>query len=380
MNKFYLVLFASTLFFNSFSQYCTTVGPTSNIDSNVESVTLTGASGSINYTGCPGVIGLQNLSASQIVTLNAGGTYTITVDFGTCGGNFNGVGQVWVDFNSDDLFTANESIGTWQGIPPAAPVAFNFTVPINALSGATRIRVIQREQGTIPINPCESFTWGSATDFGAIITGGVNCAGYVGDTKEDAIPVTSLPYSTSGNTAYCYFNQNLVYNSPDIYYRFIPTAQQKQATVSLCGSSFDTFLSIIDPQGNILAYNDDGTCGTSSEVTFNTQGVDTAYIIVEGWGNAMGTFQLAIDGEYLAIDEQQLGQFTVFPNPAKNEVSFKGLIDASLQITDIKGNLMLTMEHYQAVTIDLSSFNNGVYFVQAIQNDQTANAKFIVNK
>jgi hypothetical protein len=171
-----------------------------------------------------------------------------------------------------------------------------------------------------------------------------------------------------------------VYNSPDIYYRFIPTTQQKQATVSLCGSSFDTFLSIIDPQGNILAYNDDGTCGTSSEVTFNTQGVDTAYIIVEGWGNAMGTFQLAIDGEYLAIDEMQLGQLTVFPNPAKNEVSFKGLIDASLQITDIKGNLMLTMEHYQAATIDLSSFNNGVYFVQAIQNDQTANAKFTVNK
>jgi len=38
------------------------------------------------------------------------------------------------------------------------------------------------------------------------------------------------------------------------------------------------------------------------------------------------------------------------------------------------------MEHYQATTIDLSSFKNGVYFVQAIQNDQTANAKFIVNK
>jgi hypothetical protein len=110
MNKFYLVLFASTLFFNSFSQYCTTVGPTSNIDSNVESVTLIGASGSINYTGCPGVIGLQNLSATQVVTLNAGGTYTITVDFGTCGGNFNGVGQVWVDFNSDVLEHGKESL------------------------------------------------------------------------------------------------------------------------------------------------------------------------------------------------------------------------------------------------------------------------------
>jgi ribosomal protein S11 len=380
MNKIYLFLFASTLFFNSFSQYCTTVGPTSTADSNVESVFLIGASGSINYTGCPGVIGLQNLSTTQVVTLTAGGTYTITVDFGTCGGNFSGVGQVWVDFNSDGNFSSNESIGTWQGIPPAAPVPFYFTVPINALTGATRIRVIQREAGTLPINPCESYTWGSAMDFGAIITGGVNCAGYAGDTKQDAIPIASLPYTTSGNTAYCYFNQNLVYNSPDMYYRLIPTAQQKQATVSLCGSSFDTFLSVIDPQGNVIAYNDDGTCGTSSQLTFSTQGIDTAFIIVEGWGNAMGTFQMTIDGEYLAIDEMQFGQFSVFPNPAKDAVTFKGLNDASIQITDIKGNLILTLEHYKESALDIDAFKNGVYFVLATQNDQTSNAKFIVNK
>lgn len=380
MNKFYLALLGSALFFNSFSQYCTTVGPTSNIDSNVESVTLTGASGSINYTGCPGVIGLQNLSSSQSVTLSAGANYTMTVDFGTCGGNYFGVGEAWVDFNSDGSFTPNESIGTWQGTPPAAPVNFNFTVPINALSGNTRIRVIQREQGTLPINPCESFTWGSAIDFGAIITGGVNCAGYVGDTKEDAIPILTLPYTTSGNTAYCYFNQNLVYNSPDIYYRFIPTAQQKQATVSLCGSSFDTFLSIIDPQGNILAYNDDGTCGTSSEVTFNTQGVDTAYIIVEGWGNAMGTYQLTIDGEYLSLEDQDQLIFSVYPNPAKNEISINGLSDATIRITDIKGNIVLELANYHAGKILLDSFINGVYFVRATQNEQTAIIKFIVNK
>lgn len=380
MNKFYLALLGSALFFNSFSQYCTTVGPTSNIDSNVETVLLTGASGAINYTGCPGVIGLQNLSASQSVTLSAGANYIMTVDFGTCGGNYFGVGEAWVDFNSDDSFTPNESVGTWQGTPPTAPVNFTFTVPINALSGNTRIRVIQREQGTLPINPCESFTWGSAIDFGVIITGGVNCAGYVGDTKEDAIPILSLPYTTSGNTAYCYFNQNLVYNSPDIYYRFIPTAQQKQATVSLCGSSFDTFLSIVDAQGNMLAFNDDGTCETSSEVTFNTQGVDTAYIIVEGWGNAMGTYQLTVDGEYLTLEDQNQLIFSVYPNPAKNEIFINGLSDATIQITDIKGNTVLELANYQSSKLVLDSFVNGVYFVRATQNEQTGIIKFITNK
>ena len=155
---------------SSYAQYCTSGGPTSTIDSNVESVVLNGASGSINYTGCPGVLGVEEV-LTQSTTLNASNAYTITIQFGTCGGNFSGVGEAWIDYNLNNVFEASESIGTWQGIPPAAISVFNFTVPLGASNGATRLRVMQREGGTLPLDPCASFSWGSVTDFSIVIQG-----------------------------------------------------------------------------------------------------------------------------------------------------------------------------------------------------------------
>ena len=65
-------------------QYCMTAGPTSNADSNVKLVQMTGVLGVINNIGCQSVLGVQNLTA-QNVTINAGGTYSLSVEFGTCG-------------------------------------------------------------------------------------------------------------------------------------------------------------------------------------------------------------------------------------------------------------------------------------------------------
>ena len=84
----------------SYSQVCTAVGPSSTFDSNVQSVNLLGDAGtSINYTGCPGVTGLQDLTASQSVSLTTGTPYTANVQFGTCGGNYNSAGEAWIDWN-----------------------------------------------------------------------------------------------------------------------------------------------------------------------------------------------------------------------------------------------------------------------------------------
>ena len=364
---------------SSFAQYCMTAGPTSTQDSNVQLVQITGASGNINFTGCPGVLGVQDLTGSQSVTLNAGSSYQLTVDFGTCQGNYAGVGQVYIDFNQNTIFEPTESVGTWQGTPPVAPSLFTFMVPVNAQSGNTRMRVIQQEAGALPINPCGTFTWGSVMDFGIVVSGGIDCSGYDGDTQGDAIPVTSIPFTANGDNSYCYFNQNLVYNSPDIYYRLIPSAQMLEATVSLCGSGFDTFLSVVDPQGNVIAYNDDGSCGSSSELTFSTVGVDTAFIIVEGWGNEQGTFTLTIDGAFLSMDEQQQNSFVIFPNPVKENFRLSGLTESgtgairNAEGRIIKENIEITPDS----NIDVSNLNAGVYFIEITTSKGTSSHKFL---
>ena len=59
------------------AQYCVG-GPSSTFDSNLAAASITGDAGtSISYTGCPGVSGVQDLTASASVTLSAGGSYTL---------------------------------------------------------------------------------------------------------------------------------------------------------------------------------------------------------------------------------------------------------------------------------------------------------------
>jgi len=155
------------------AQYCMTGGPSSTFDSNVESVSLPGdAATSITYTGCPGIAGVQDLTLSQSVTVTVNAPYVATVDFGTCGGNYGGAGEVWIDWNQNNTFDTNESIGTWSGTPPAAPTAMPFVVPPTAIPGITRMRVIQQEGGSNPLNPCVNFTWGSVVDFSVTVLGG----------------------------------------------------------------------------------------------------------------------------------------------------------------------------------------------------------------
>ena len=189
MNKFnflpFLLVMSSPL--AGISQYCTVAGPSSANDSNIGSVSLIGETTSISYTGCPGVIGVEDQTA-QVADVIGGNTYSVDLVYGTCGGSYANAAEVWIDFNGNQTFDANESIGTWVGTPTSPSVTNTFTVPSNALDGTHRIRVMQHEGGALPLDPCGTFIWGSVTDFSITISGGSSC-----------LPVTGL--STDGFSA-----------------------------------------------------------------------------------------------------------------------------------------------------------------------------------
>ena len=362
--KIFATTIALLLFYHSYSQWCiTNVGPTTTADSNVQSVVLVGSSGTINFVGCPGVIGVQDLTALSTY-LNAGSTYSISIQFGTCGGNYTGKGQAWIDYNGDGIFDPAESLGTWEGIPPTTLSTFTFTVPAGSQNGATRMRVTQQEgASSLPLSPCASFAWGSVMDFTINISNGIDCSGYPGDFTNDAIAVTTLPYTSSGDNSICYSNQNLVYNSPDLYYQLNPTPLMQSIHVSLCGSSFDTFLTVVDPQGNVLAFNDDSdNCGTSSELTFDPQGQGLVYVIVEGWGNETGAFDILIDANYLGVDENETDNILIYPNPANDKVTLQGIV-GQVSFTNVDGKVIKTIQNYSGQSISLVDFNPGVYIL-----------------
>ena len=378
--KIFLITAGMLLSSFSFAQYCTSGGPNSTVDSNVQSVQLTGSSGSISHIGCPGVIGVQDLTVLS-TTLNATNSYTLNVQFGTCNGNYLGAGEVWIDYDQSMTFDAGESVGTWSGTPPVPLSVFTFVVPAGAHNGTTRMRVMQHEAGSLPLDPCGAFSWGSVMDFSIVITGGLNCTGYVGDDINDPKIVASFPYTDNGDNSYCYSNRNPVYPSPDVFYRVIPSPGSSSIHASLCGSNFDTFLSVIDPQRNVIAYNDDGgSCAPQSELTFSTVGVDTAYVIVEGWGMQMGLYTLQLTEDCVGVEEYSPSNFSIFPNPAQNYFSITGNVSGEIMITDLIGNTVDHISNYHGEQISTNEITPGIYFVKFTCAGNNYSKKIIITE
>jgi len=156
------------------AQYCIiNVGPSSTADSDIEDVILIGDNSAIsNLASCPGVAGVDDYTATQSADVSLGTGYVIDITFGTCGGNYDGVGEAWIDWNQNGTFEASESVGTAQVPAGSMPIAatFSFSVPANAPLGTTRMRVMQWEAGTLPLNPCGSFIYGAVEDYAIVVT------------------------------------------------------------------------------------------------------------------------------------------------------------------------------------------------------------------
>ena len=375
---------ASIFLFNSLqAQYCTSVGPTSPADSELESFNLAGESATaISYTGCPGVVGLNNQTINESVVLNAGTYYTAYAQFGTCDGNFSGVGQAWIDFNQNSVFEVMESIGTWSGMPPTPLSIWGFTVPAGAVSGTTRMRVVQFEAGSLPIDPCATFSWGSTTDFTVQIGGGMDCSAYVGQNMGNPRPVSILPYTENYNNSVCYYNLMTVYGSPDVFYRILPDQLGAEfLTVSLCGSSIDTYLSILDADGNVLYYNDDNSgCGTSSKIHFNTGGHDTLFAVVQGYDYATGAYAISVQGGLLGMEEETTTHaFAMYPNPANGHVFITTPASTALVVIhDVSGKMVLSENIQQQQQLSIAGLDAGTYFVTVSSEKGSSTQKLVV--
>ncbi|MCX7963895.1 MAG: hypothetical protein N2644_05385 [Candidatus Sumerlaea chitinivorans] len=88
------------------------------------------------------------------------------------------------------------------------------------------------------------------------------------------------------------------YDSPDVWYRYIP-AVSGTLTISLCGSSYDTALSVHTgcpgDTTNEIACNDD-SCDLSSEVTLSVTAGEEYLIRIGGYDSDVGTYRMQLFG------------------------------------------------------------------------------------
>jgi Subtilase family/GEVED domain len=143
------------------STYCTS-GPLSNADSRVNNVTLS----NLNYTqpaGCTTYSDHTNLT----IQLEQGKSYPLSLTVGTCGANFSKAAKVYIDWNGNGIFDANELVATSAIINGTGTYTTNITVPVTVIPGNYGImRVVLTETSdTSTIKPCGTYAKGETQDY-----------------------------------------------------------------------------------------------------------------------------------------------------------------------------------------------------------------------
>ncbi|MBI1316705.1 hypothetical protein GC167_07585, partial [bacterium] len=172
-----LYLFVSA---TAFGQYCVSgVGPTTAVDSNIDTLYIAGDSYNIAKTPDCLATGVEDYTATDSVNLSALGNYTLQVGLGSCSFSyFTGLAQAFIDWDNDQIFEPSESIGSVSYLDTDLPFTSNFAfqVPAFAPSGERRMRVIMWEGAAgFPLNPCGSFIWGTVADFKVNVTNSLPC-------------------------------------------------------------------------------------------------------------------------------------------------------------------------------------------------------------
>ena len=141
--------------------YCTS-GPLSSADSRVNNVTLA----NLNYTPPAGCTSYSD-HTDQTVQLELGKTYPLSLTLGTCGANFNKAAKVYIDWNGNGTFDANELVATSGIINATGVYTTNIAVPATVIPGNYSImRIVLTETNDASvITPCGNYAKGETQDY-----------------------------------------------------------------------------------------------------------------------------------------------------------------------------------------------------------------------
>ncbi len=110
-----------------------------------------------NFTNLPGVTAQKRVAQPITVSIINSTTSVYTTSI-----------NVFIDYNQNGTFDLPDE-RVFKAIAAnnitSRTVTGSLTVPITALTGPTRMRVIANETSTVDLNPCGTFTWGEVEDY-----------------------------------------------------------------------------------------------------------------------------------------------------------------------------------------------------------------------
>ena len=168
---------------NSFlSCYCAS-NATSTFDEEILNVTLNTLNNSSTCGALapgPGSVVSQysNFTTLTPTNLSPGVVYPLSIEIGTCNGNYNNATKVWIDFNQNGQFTdpGEEVYASAAAVNGPHFETGNISIPTGIPTGNTMMRVVNVETWSVAnINPCGTYAWGETEDYLVNITAPPTC-------------------------------------------------------------------------------------------------------------------------------------------------------------------------------------------------------------
>lgn len=160
--------------------------------------------GSINNTGSGSTSGpaYTNYSGQFSATLSRNGQYLVSV---TSGEYYENAFSVWIDYDRDGTFEANERIGSFTSSQAFQTTNIPFVVPATASLGNTLMRVRASYlpfEDPASMDPCLAYEYGETEDYGIVINGNtpVDCAGVAGGNSHPGTACNDNNPSTGNDT------------------------------------------------------------------------------------------------------------------------------------------------------------------------------------
>ncbi len=185
---------------SALSTYCIST-PQYNNYTTIDNVVFVGDNTSISNNTSSVCDAYQDYTV-QSADVTPGNSYNLFVDLGTCNtGGFALVDilNIYVDWNIDgDFNDLNEWVGQVNPTQSPSVHAFPITVPIGAIPGQSRMRIVAQNnqyQSTNQANPCDnnSAWFGSTEDYTIVVNGSVaNPITYLWSDGQSTATATSL--------------------------------------------------------------------------------------------------------------------------------------------------------------------------------------------
>lgn len=360
--------------------------------STTTSIALSGLTSASNYE-----FQIQTVCSSASSAFSGSGTFTTGTVSTTC--------NVASGLSSSAITTTSATI-SWSAATGAVSYAIQYrivgaaswtsttsTTTSKALSGLTSASNYEFQVQTVCSAGSSAFSASGLFTTSTVATG---CSDiYEPNQTRTAGALISVNTTISGLIGVSGDND---------YYKFVTTSGLTNIKVILDQLPADYDLKLYNSSGTTLTTSQNG--GTTSEqIIRNTTTAATYYLRVYGYSGANNatscyhltvntsgstfrtTNQLADEGSLNALKINGIDELSVYPNPATDKLNLNFFITENATITanviDMIGKTVMNQnftaqEGFNQSALDISSLNNGIYFLRIQQNDQIVVKKFVV--